>query len=80
MVRTVISLDDDEKAWLDAKARHDNVPMTAVVREAIRQYRVREQGTPDPQFQQLLRKTRGTWKHGDGLAFQRRLRGEWESR
>lgn len=32
----------------------------------------------DDDFLQLLDKTKGIWKHGDGLAFQEKLRSEWE--
>ncbi|ULJ60586.1 hypothetical protein [Wielerella bovis] len=32
----------------------------------------------DEDFLQLLDKTKGIWQHGDGLAFQEKLRSEWE--
>lgn len=31
-----------------------------------------------PAQQALLARTRGLWRHGDGLAWQQQLRGEWE--
>jgi hypothetical protein len=31
-------------------------------------------------FQELLEKTRGTWKGGDGLEYQIRIREEWDDR
>jgi hypothetical protein len=31
-------------------------------------------------FQELLEKTRGTWKGGDGLEYQIRIREEWDGR
>ncbi len=31
-------------------------------------------------FKDLLEKTRGTWRHGDGLEYQVRLREEWDDR
>lgn len=39
MVRTVISLDPDDKRWLDSKAREEKVAMTEVVRRAVKHYR-----------------------------------------
>ncbi len=30
--------------------------------------------------QELLEKTRGTWKGGDGLEYQIRIREEWDDR
>ena len=44
--------------------------MTQVVREAIRRMRHEE----DESFDALLERTRGNWRHGNGLAYQRRLR------
>lgn len=79
MVRTIISLDDEEKAWLDSRARQKGVPMTAVVREALAAYRV-TQGRPQQDLKQALEQTRGLWHKGDGLAWQEQLREEWDER
>lgn len=78
MVRTVISLDPEEKAWLDQKAAEEGVPMTQVVRDAIR--RLREESEAQPGFDALLQQTRGIWTAGDGLDYQKRLRAEWGGR
>lgn len=78
MVRTVISLDPEEKAWLDRKAAQEGIPMTQVVREAIR--RLREESEAQPGFDALLQQTRGIWMAGEGLDYQRRMRAEWGSR
>jgi len=79
MLRTVISLDPDDKAWLDRKARQERVPMARLVRRAIRRMR-RESPAEPSRFERLLRKTSGIAKLGDGLAVQRRLRREWRAR
>jgi hypothetical protein len=80
MVRTIISLDPDDKAWLDRKAREERVPMTRIVRRAIRRMR-EESGAEPSRFARLLRTTKGMGKSGaDGLAAQRRLRREWDRR
>jgi len=47
--------------------------MAEVVRRAIRRMRDQEKTSVDD----LLRQTRGVWRKGDGLAYQRRLRREW---
>lgn len=73
MVRTIISLDADDKKWLERKARSGGVPMTHLVREAIRRLRQQE----DLPFETLLQQTAGLWKKGDGLAYQRRIRKDW---
>ncbi len=73
MVRTIISLDPEEKSWLDRKAQQTGVPMTELVRQAVRRMRRDEDASVD----RLLEQTRGLWRRGDGLSYQRRLRREW---
>ena len=73
MVRTIISLDPDDKAWLDKAARKAGVPTAELVRRAIRRMRQREQKA----FDDLLDNTSGIWRQGDGLRYQRRVRREW---
>ena len=76
MVRTVISLSEDDKAWLDRTARREGVTMTQLVRQAIAQLRRRWEDDP-PTLDELLDSTRGLWSGGDGLEAQKRLRDEW---
>ncbi|MBK7773631.1 MAG: CopG family transcriptional regulator [Sandaracinaceae bacterium] len=76
MKRTVISLEERDKAWLDATAARDGTPATELVRRAVRLLRDREPLDRQP-FDEILRKTRGSWRRGDGLAYQQNLRDEW---
>ena len=76
MIRTIISLDKDTKAWLDEEAAREKLPMTAIIRRAVALLRGQGGGSP-LSTDDLLAKTRGTWKQGDGLAWQRRLRDAW---
>jgi hypothetical protein len=78
MVRTVISLTDDDKAWLDRRAREEGMTMTEVVRRSVRFYRS-VCDPDDADFLTLLDRTAGTWGQGDALEYQRRVRAEWES-
>ena len=78
MPRTLISLPDDDKAWLDRQARSERVPMTELVRRAVREYRERHREGGRIRMHELLERTRGCWTHGDGLDFLNRLRDEWE--
>lgn len=73
MTRTIISLDPEDKQWLERTAQAQGVPMARLVREAIRRMRQQE----DVSLEELLRQTSGLWRRGDGLAWQRRLRKEW---
>lgn len=77
MPRTVISLDQESKDWLDRQAVDRGVPMTELVRQAVREFRAKEQRAARPSMQEILRKTSGIWRGGDGLEYQRRLRDEW---
>jgi len=73
MIRTIISLEAADKAWLERKAKEDGVPETEVVRRALRSLRRQEETS----FEDLIEQSRGIWKKGDGLTYQRRLRREW---
>lgn len=78
MIRTLISLEDEEKQWLDRRAKEEGVTMTEIVRQAVKRYR-QEHEAKEPSFQQVLAQTAGlSATAGDGLAAQERLRSEWE--
>ncbi len=76
MVRTVISLDESDKHWLDRKAAEEGVPMTQIVREAVQLLRQQDR-VSSRELERLVEQTSGLWKQGDGLVYQERLRGEW---
>ncbi|TAM61187.1 MAG: ribbon-helix-helix protein, CopG family [Rhodanobacter sp.] len=80
MVRTLINLDPDDKAWLDREAEARKLPMTELVRQAVRGYRIRHESHGLTDLQAALRRTAGIWQHGDGLHYQHRLRDEWNDR
>lgn len=77
MPRTIISLDQSDKAWLDQLAEHEQVPMTEIVRRAIKAYRLQLEAESRPDLHSLLEQTKGIWKDGDGLAYQQKIRSEW---
>ena len=76
MKRTVVSLEDDDKRWLDRRAAREGVSMTELVRQAVRLLRQRLEGR-DASFDELLDDTRGIWEAEDGLEYQRRSRNAW---
>ena len=57
------------------KAKQERVPMTELVRRAVRQFR-RQSGPATSPFDQVLSETAGLWQQGDGLSYQKRLRGD----
>ena len=79
MTRTLITLDQDDKAWLDRKAKRVRTPMTELVRRAVRQFR-KHSGPETTELDRLLDETSGLWKKGEGLAYQNRSRREWARR
>lgn len=76
MIRTVVSLDERDKKWLDRKAQEQGVAMTTLVRQAIRDLRMRRGavGGAEPAFEEILRMTKNTWKRGDAAAWVRKMR------
>jgi hypothetical protein len=77
MIRTVISLDEESKKWLDQQAREENISTAELIRTAVRKYRDEKRREALP-LKDLLEQTSGIWKRGDGLTYQRRLRKEWQ--
>lgn len=77
MIRTLISLDEEDKQWLDLRAKEEGKTMTELVRMAVRLYRQQHESR-EPSLEQLLQQTSGLWKGGDGLEHQLALRDEWD--
>jgi hypothetical protein len=77
MIRTVISLDEESKEWLDQQARAENVSTAEIIRTAVRKYRDEKKREALP-LSELLTQTSGMRKGEDGLVYQRRLRKEWQ--
>jgi len=77
MIRTVISLDEESKEWLDQQARAEKVSTAEIIRTAVRKYRDEKKREALP-LSELLKQTSGMWKGEDGLVYQRRLRKEWQ--
>ena len=73
MTRMLISLEENDRRWLEQKALEIGRPMSEVVRQAIRQAQESEQKP----MKELLASTQGLWRKGDGLRYQRRVRKDW---
>jgi hypothetical protein len=69
----LISLEETDRLWLQQQARDTGIPMSEVVRQAIR----RAQESGQKPMKDLLASTKGLWRQGDGLRYQRRVRTEW---
>lgn len=77
LIRTVISLQDRQKAWLDQQAALRRVSMSSLIRRAVSEFRIREQRRAGVPFEEVLDRTAGIWQAGDGLDYQERVRKEW---
>jgi Arc/MetJ-type ribon-helix-helix transcriptional regulator len=75
--RTIITLPDDDKAWLEGYSRTRNISMAEAIRQGIR--KLKESLQRDT-YQRILQQTKGKWKAGDGLEYQDAIRSEWDSR
>jgi hypothetical protein len=73
MIKTVVALEPEVKQWLDQKAMKEGVPMTELVRRAVRLLQEEERSSVDI----LLQQSAGTWTAGDGLEYQNKMRAEW---
>ncbi len=78
MSRTIVNLEPEDKEWLDRVAASERLPMTEVVRRAVRQYRRQYEKQAKGDFEELLRRTKGCWTQDDGLNWQRKIRDEWK--
>ena len=78
MIRMLVTIPEIEKKWLMKTARKENVSTAELVRRAILLYREQLQHSKKQDIKKLLNKTKGTWKQGDGLAYQQKLRDEWK--
>jgi hypothetical protein len=76
-VRMFLRLSEEDRRWLEGYSRANKVPMAEVIRRAVKNLRQAQAGST---YQDLLQCTGGTWKQGDGLEYQRRIRSEWGER
>ncbi len=62
MPKTLVNLDQKDKTWLDREARKRHLPMTELVRQAVRHFREQEESLRQPSQNELLEKTSGIWR------------------
>jgi hypothetical protein len=72
--RTIITLSDEDKKWLQSYSQVHGISLAEAVRQGIRRLKVAEQ---QEVYRALVEKTRGIWKTGDGLKYQKNVRAEW---
>ena len=72
--RTIITISDEDKLWLENYSRMHSISMAEAVRRGIIQLKERDTGEA---YRRLVLQTRGIWKGEDGLRYQKKLRAEW---
>lgn len=77
MTRTIITLPDELKEWLDNYSHIHHQSLAETIRCAIKEYKKNKQ---DEVKNDILYKTSGIWKNRkiDGLEYVENLRKEWE--
>jgi hypothetical protein len=73
-IRTIITLSEEDKRWLESYSSAHQVSLAEAIRQGIRRLK-------DAELQEtygvLVQSTKGLWKKGDGLKYQRKIRSEW---
>jgi len=77
MTRTIISIPEDEKKWLDSYGKRHRISSAEVIRRAVREFRHKE---PEKDLAAVLRETAGAWTSikGDSRDYVEAMRKEWE--
>ena len=77
MTRTIISLPEEDKKWLDSYAGRQRISSAEVIRRAISEYRANRS---QKDLGKVLRETAGAWSSvsGDSRDHVDALRQEWE--
>jgi Arc/MetJ-type ribon-helix-helix transcriptional regulator len=77
MVRSIISLSEEDKKWLEHYGRKNRLSAAEVIRRALRLYR-RELSKGG--YERVLHESAGTWKSikGDSQDYVEAIRAEWE--
>ena len=73
--RTITTISEEDKTWLDAYSKAINVSVAEVIRQEIKSLRETHESEA---YLKLVENTRGIWKQGDGLRYQMGVRSEWE--
>lgn len=75
-MRTLVDIPTTERTWLDKKAKEQGISMAEALRQTVKAAREAEQ--KHAEFIRLMDKVQGAWTKGDGLAWQQKMRTEWE--
>ncbi len=79
MVRTLITIPEEDKQWLKNYSRSHHVSMAQIIRMAINEFKKRKKNDKND-FHKALEATFGMWKDKniDSVEYVRQLRSEWD--
>ena len=72
--RTIITLPEEDKKWLQSYSRAHDISLAEAVRKGVQKLRIAEQ---QELYRALVNNTKGIWKKGNGLEYQEDIRSEW---
>lgn len=75
-VRTIVTISQEDKQWLESYSSLHNMSVAEAIRRGIRKLKAAEFLE---NYQTLVLNSKGLWKKGDGLAYQKQIRTEWDS-
>ncbi len=74
--RMIITISEEDKMWLESYSSLHRVSVAEAIRQGIRKLKDAELFE---NYQALVQNTKGFWKKGDGLDYQKKIRSEWNS-
>ena len=74
--RTIITLPEEDKQWLQSYSRVHGISLAEAVRQGVQKLRMAEQ---QDLYRSIVDSTKGIWKKGNGLEYQESIRSEWHS-
>lgn len=77
MVRTIITLQESDKRWLDRYSERSGKATAETIRLAIKEF---QKKTQSQEYEDALKSTAGVLKNSkeDSVRFVRKIREEWE--
>ena len=72
--RTIVTVSDEEKLWLENYSRTLGISMAEAIRRGIARLKVQEGKST---CQRIVKDSKGIWRKGNGLEYQKKLRSEW---
>ena len=73
-VRTIITLSEEDKKWLESYSSLHHVSVAEAIRRGVKKLKEAEFYE---NYRSLVLNSKGLWKKGDGLTYQRQIRSEW---